>query len=84
MMRGLTFRSVLRAPIISFDFGEEVFIPIHSYFVFFPFQITWYDKDNREIERRNVRPWERKIVPSRPFKRFVEVPVQRWEPVFEI
>lgn len=75
MIRGLTFRSINRAPIISFEFPEEVFMPIHSCFVFFKFKITYYDKNDAEIEHRVVSPWERRILPSRPFKRFVEEPL---------
>jgi len=70
---GLMFRTRKTAP-LEFEFKKEVNIPIHSFFVFFPFKATWYDKKNNVIEKRIVKPFRCGIKPSRPFSRLVEEP----------
>lgn len=70
---GLMFRSPNTSALL-FEFEKETDLPIHSYFVFFPFTIIWYDAAGNIIEKRVVTPWQRDIKPSKPFKSFIEIP----------
>jgi len=72
---GLMFRTKNTEP-VTFEFEEDVLIPIHTWFVFFPCKLTWKDKNNEIIEERVVYPFKSNIMPSKPFKTLVEVPVK--------
>lgn len=71
---GLMFRTRKTEPLI-FDFDEPINLPIHSWFVFFPFTAIWYDGEE-EIEQRIIQPWQSNIKPDKPFTRLVEIPIQ--------
>ncbi len=75
---GLTFRT-RNTDNLLFDFDESVdpgsiFAAVTSWFVFFPFLILWLDEDNTVVEKKIVRPFSLSFRPSRPFRKFVEVP----------
>ncbi len=54
-VRGLMFR---RSPVsILFDFGNEGFHPIHSFFVFFPFYAIYISKGKKVLEKLRVEPF---------------------------
>ena len=70
---GLMFKSSPK--ILLFDFGREVNLSIHSYFVFFPFLAFWLDDKNRVLDWKIVRPFESGIRPHVHYRRLVEVPL---------
>jgi uncharacterized membrane protein (UPF0127 family) len=71
---GLMFKSS-KTENLLFEFDELSKIPIHSFFVFFPFLAVWIDDKNKIIEKRLVYPWKFSIAPKKSFKVLVEIPV---------
>jgi len=71
---GLMFRRRSCMPLL-FTFKEPTYRPLHSWFVFFPFEVIWYDATGTIIERRVVRPFQSGITPSGPYTSFVEIPL---------
>ncbi len=73
---GLTFRTSQTKPLL-FDFQREVYQrgALTSWFVFFPFLAVWLDKNNRVLEFKIISPFTLKILPKKPFRRIVEVPL---------
>jgi len=71
---GLMFRPVNTNNLL-FEFEKDTEWAIHSWFVFFPFLAVWLDSKNRVMESRIVRPFENLVVPSKPFRKLVELPV---------
>lgn len=71
---GLMFKRRHTDPLI-FEFNKDVRTSIHSLFVFFPFKVIWYDKDDNVIEERIVKPFRLFIRPKKAFRRFIEVPL---------
>lgn len=72
---GLMFTRQETARALFFDFEKEVRIPIHSFFVFFPFVAIWLDDKNQVIEKRIVKPWKFSILPKKPFVNLIEIPL---------
>ncbi len=72
---GLMFRKKKNAEILLFDFGKKTRIPLHSFFVFFPFLAVWADDKNKVIEARIVRPFEFDVKPKKDFLSVVEIPI---------
>jgi hypothetical protein len=70
---GLMFRTSKTSPLV-FNFNHQVFYPIHSYFVFFPFMARWTFQDG-EIERRIIFPFQDNIKPSHSFIKLEEYPL---------
>jgi len=73
---GLMFRTRNTESVV-FEFDEEVLIPIHTLFVFFPCKIIWRDKDYNVIGERDVKPFQMNIKPSKPFKYLIEIPIKK-------
>ena len=48
---------------------------IHSLFVFFPFIAVWLDKDNNVVEIKKVNPFTLHVLPKRPFRKLIEIPI---------
>lgn len=71
---GLMFKSRKTMPLL-FRFDHDVDYSIHSIFVFFPFEIIWYDSNNKEIESRIVEPFRTNIKCSKPYRFFIEIPL---------
>ena len=72
---GMMFRSKNTEP-IYWDFGEEVNVKLHTFFVFFPVRIIWKDKNLNVIEERIVQPWQHSQTPSKPFRYIEEYPIK--------
>jgi uncharacterized membrane protein (UPF0127 family) len=54
-IRGLMFR---RSPVsILFDFGDEAIHPIHSLFVFFPFDAIYISGSGKVLEKSRIMPF---------------------------
>ena len=73
---GLMFKP-RRTSNLLFDFDKERRWSIHSFFVFFDFLALWLDKSNNVIEWRIVSPFRFFVVPSKPFRKLVEIPINR-------
>ena len=73
---GLMFRT-RKTEALCFMFEQEVMIPIHSWFVFFPFIALWKDSEDKVIEMRRVDPFESHILPKKPFKKLLEIPIRK-------
>ena len=71
---GLMFRTRETGNLL-FDFPSEGRAAITSWFVFFPFLAVWLDANNRVVETRVVRPFKLSVVPEKPFKTLVEMPI---------
>jgi len=55
-MLGLMF--CLKPRTLIFDFDQEHIISLHMFFVFFPIDVIFLDKDKRVIEiKRNFKPF---------------------------
>lgn len=74
-IKGLMFKS--RRENLLFDFPEKTTIKIHSFFVFFSFLAIWLDDKNRVLEWKIVRPFTVAVSPKKPFKKLVEVPLNK-------
>lgn len=70
---GLMFRTRKTEPLL-FEFDKPVYIPIHSWFVFFDFLIEWTLEDGT-VESREIKPFQSKILPSKPYTKFKETPL---------
>lgn len=75
---GLTFRTKETKPLL-FDFEKDVYYrgALTSLFVFFPFLALWLDKSNNVLEYKIIKPFKLKILPAKPFRKFVEIPINR-------
>ncbi len=74
MVTGLMCKT-LNTKNLLFEFENNARNAIHSYFVFFPFLAIWLDKNNKVIEFRIVKPFCFKIIPEKPFKKLIEIPL---------
>jgi uncharacterized membrane protein (UPF0127 family) len=70
---GLMFRTRKTEPLL-FEFDKPVYIPIHSWFVFFSFLVEWTLEDGT-VESRWIKPFTSKIYPSKPFTKLLETPL---------
>src|SRR3989344_7403007 len=73
---GLMFRTKETENLI-FDFNKTGFWSIHSFFVFFSFLAIWTDENGKVLEARVVNPFTFSIKPKKPFKKLIEVPINR-------
>lgn len=76
-IRGLMFSSRKNAEALLFNFRKPSRIPIHSFFVFFPFVAVWLDDKNKIIETRVVYPFTLSVLPKNPYSKIIEIPVNR-------
>ncbi|MDO8467895.1 MAG: DUF192 domain-containing protein [Nanoarchaeota archaeon] len=72
---GLMFSRRESAKALMFEFSYDVKMPIHSWFVFYPFVVLWLDKNNKILEKKVVTPWAFSISPSKKYKKLVEIPI---------
>jgi len=75
MGRGLMFRSRKNARALLFSLDKPSRKAIHSFFVFFDFVAVWLDDKNKIIEIKTIDRFRPYIVPKRPWKKLIEVPV---------
>jgi len=71
---GLMFK-VKDTNALLFDFNHQTNIPIHSFFVFFPFVAVWLDDKNHVIEVKRIEPFTLSAKPKRQYKRLIEIPI---------
>ena len=69
---GLMFRTRKTKPLV-FNFETDVNYSLHSLFVFFDFEILFFDSENNLIERRIIKPFTWKIKCSKPYRRIIEI-----------
>jgi uncharacterized membrane protein (UPF0127 family) len=74
-IKGLMFKS--QRENLLFDFSSDTRIKIHSFFVFFPFLAVWLDEKNKLIEWKIVRPFTVAVSPKKPYRKLVEVPLNK-------
>ena len=70
---GLMF-SGRKTSIRLFSYLSERKVPIHSWFVFYPFLIVWLDSRNKVIEWKVVKPFTLHVAPKKLCRRFLEIP----------
>ena len=71
---GLMFKTSQTENLL-FDFGKNVLMPIHSFFVFFHFLAIWVDEENNLIEKRIVCPFCVSVSPKKEFNKLIEIPI---------
>lgn len=75
-LRGLMFRREFKKPLLfplerKTRFGAS----IHSFFVFFPFDILWLDENKKIVDlRENIKPFSFNITPRKKCKYILELP----------
>ncbi len=74
---GLMFAKKEKAKALLFDFKKSVKIPIHSFFVFFPFIAIWLDGKNKIIGLKIIKPFRFCVCPKNFFSKLIEIPVNR-------
>ena len=73
--RGLMFRkSFDKALWFRMHEKSKVMTSIHSFFVFFPFDIIWLDGRKIIDLKANVKPWTLNITPKKAADSFIELP----------
>ncbi len=73
---GLMFRTVNTGNLL-FSFKKDVKHALTAWFVFFPFIAIWLDKNNKVLETRIVKPFTSTILPQKPFRKVLEMPLTR-------
>jgi uncharacterized membrane protein (UPF0127 family) len=74
---GLMFCRRQKAKALVFNFHKKTKMPIHSFFVFFPFLAIWLDDKNKVMEIKKVRPFTPKISSTNPYFKLLEVPINK-------
>lgn len=72
---GLMFTKRKKAKALLFDFKKSVKIPIHSFFVFFPFIAIWLDSKNKILDLKVIKPFRFCVCPNNSFSKLIEVPI---------
>jgi len=75
--KGLMFIPKEQAKALLFDFKKPVSIPIHSFFVFFPFLVIWLNNKNKIIDIRFVKPFNCLIHSRENFSKILEIPMNK-------
>jgi len=74
-MRGLMFRKKFNhALVFLLNKKTRIGASIHSFFVFFPFDIIWLDKEKIIDLKQNVKPFTLNLTPKKPSDVFIELP----------
>lgn len=71
--RGLMFRRHPKPLIFPLKKETRLGAAIHSFFVFFKFDVLFLDAQKRIVDKRTVKPF-RLVIPSAPAKYIVELP----------
>jgi len=71
--RGLMFRKKSKPLLFLFD--EPTRIPIHSFFVRFPFIAVWF-LNGKPVDKMLVMPWRFSVVPRTQFDMLLEIPTE--------
>lgn len=73
---GLMFKTSLNDNLL-FEFKSDVKMAIHSFFVFFSFLAIWVDEKNKVLEWRIVMPFTVAVLPKKPFRKLIELPLNK-------
>ena len=74
-LRGLMFRKKFsHALVFLLNKKTRVGASIHSFLVFFPFDIIWLDEDKIIDLKEKVKPFTFNITPKKPSNVFIELP----------
>jgi len=74
-MRGLMFRKKFNhALVFILNKKTRIGASIHSFFVFFPFDIIWLNGDRIIDLKQNIKPFTLNVTPSEPSNVFIELP----------
>jgi len=74
-IKGLMFK--LPRENLLFEFSSDTSTKIHSFFVFYSFLAVWMDEKNRVLECKIVRPFTVAVSPEKPYRKLVEVPLNK-------
>ena len=74
---GLMFSRREKANALVFTFKEKTKMPIHSFFVFFPFIAVWLDDKNKVIEIKKIKPFRLRESPTNPYFKLLEIPINK-------
>lgn len=74
---GLMFSRRQNQDVLVFEFSENTRMPIHSWFVFYPFVAVWLNSEGKVIEKKIVGPFEFSIKPSEEYKILIEIPFNK-------
>lgn len=73
---GLMFRKKLRHALwFNFNRKTRIDASIHSFFVFFPFDVIWLNEKKIVDLRKNVKPFTFNITPKKPADSMIELPI---------
>ncbi len=74
-LKGLMFRKNLNhALVFILNKKTRIGASIHSFFVFFPFDIIWLDNEKIVDLKEKVKPFTFNITPEKPSNIFIELP----------
>ncbi len=74
---GLMFQS--NPEPLLFKLKKEKLVAINSAFCRVDFIAMWFDKDEKLIEVKLIKPGRLKILPKKPFQYLIEIPIKRME-----
>jgi uncharacterized membrane protein (UPF0127 family) len=74
---GLMFSRRENAKILLFDNLKIIDLPIHSYFIFYPFLAIWLNKENKVVDLKIVKPFSSYVAPKKRAHKLVEVPLNK-------
>ena len=64
---------------LLFKLKKEELVAINSAFCRVDFIAMWFDKDEKLIEVKLIKPWRLKVLPKKPFQYLIEIPIKRME-----
>lgn len=74
-MRGLMFTLPIFEEGLIFVFPQETKASLHMFFVFYPIDILWLDKQKKVIDqRKSVWPFTPLVIPKEKAKYVIELP----------
>jgi uncharacterized membrane protein (UPF0127 family) len=74
---GLMFSCREKSRALLFQFEKPTRMPIHSFFVFYPFLAIWLDSDGKVVEKKLVRSWRVSVRPKEKFSFLIEIPLNQ-------
>lgn len=64
---------------LLFKLKKEKLAAINSAFCRVDFIALWFDKDEKLIDAKLIKPGRLKILPKKPFQYLIEIPIKRME-----
>jgi len=73
--KGLMFSRFNNFDALLFKFEKEKFITIHTFFVFFPIDVVWLNKNYEVVDiKKDIKPFTLFIRPKNKAKYLIEFP----------